>query len=126
VQRLFSVFPEAWPGGGLLLLRVVSGGALIQFSGIAEAPTATFQIVVLPYIASATGILILVGLWTPIAAFLGVMGALWAALSRAGDVDTCVLLGGVCGALIMLGPGAWSIDARLFGRSRLDIHDSRR
>jgi hypothetical protein len=30
VQRLFSMFPNSWPGAGLLLLRLVSGGLLIN------------------------------------------------------------------------------------------------
>jgi hypothetical protein len=26
-------------------------------------------------------------------------------------------------ALAMIGPGAWSLDARLFGRKRIETHD---
>jgi hypothetical protein len=42
-----------------------------------------------------------------------------------GDVWLHVLLMtlGIC--LSLLGPGAWSVDARLFGWRRIDIHDPR-
>ena len=36
-----------------------------------------------------------------------------------GDFWAQLLLGAISGGLVMLGPGAWSIDARLFGRKRL-------
>jgi hypothetical protein len=38
------------------------------------------------------------------------------ALTGAGDESMAVILAALGGTLAMIGPGAWSIDARLFGR----------
>ena len=38
------------------------------------------------------------------------------------DAGTHVFLGLLAASVAMLGPGAWSIDARLFGRKRFEIH----
>ncbi|HTY83678.1 MAG TPA: hypothetical protein VMB19_05645 [Silvibacterium sp.] len=69
----------------------------------------------------AAGLLLCVGLWTPIAG--GVLAGLsvWTAFSRTGSPWAQILLAAVGTALAMLGPGAWSIDARLFGRRRLTL-----
>jgi hypothetical protein len=45
--------------------------------------------------------------------------AVWAVFSRTGDPWALILLAAVGVALAMLGPGAWSIDALLFGRRRM-------
>lgn len=33
----------------------------------------------------------------------------------------CMLLALIGVSLVMLGPGAWSIDARVYGRKRIDL-----
>ncbi len=73
-------------------------------------------------IEAAAGLLLCAGLWTPIAGGALSILALWSAFSEAGDPWAQILLASVGAALAMLGPGAWSIDARLFGRKRL-IHE---
>jgi hypothetical protein len=40
----------------------------------------------------------------------------WIALIGAGDEFAAFILAALGGTLAMIGPGAWSIDARLFGR----------
>jgi uncharacterized membrane protein YphA (DoxX/SURF4 family) len=125
VQRLFSGFAGGWPGTGLLLLRLLTGAALI-YLGIANVreapplPTAVLQI-----IGICAGILLLVGLWTPVAgalaAIVKVSMAFSAYFSHFGD-PWIPLVQAVLGAVLaMVGPGAWSIDARLFGRKRIDM-----
>ena len=125
MQRLFSTFAGGWPGIGLLLLRLLTGTALIHF-GIAnalEAPPLT--IVVLQMIGTAAGILLLLGLWTPVAGGLAAMVKVWIALSRilwhSGDPWIPIVQAILGAVLAMVGPGAWSIDARLFGRKRIDF-----
>jgi len=66
----------------------------------------------------AAGLLLSIGLWTPIAGGALAVVAVWSAFT-APDLWSQILLAAVGAALAMLGPGAWSIDARLFGRKRL-------
>jgi putative oxidoreductase len=61
--------------------------------------------------------------------FQGALGALvaviapWNAFSHPGNPWTCILLGTLGAALALLGPGAWSVGARLFGWKRIRIPD---
>lgn len=60
--------------------------------------------------------LLLIGLWTPVAGALLAAVEVWI-LSLSSDlVSTRMILGALGAALSMIGPGAYSIDARLFGR----------
>jgi putative oxidoreductase len=74
-------------------------------------------------LATVGGVLLLIGFFTPMAGVLAVIVELWAALSRADNLRICIVLAVVGAALAMLGPGIWSVDARLFGRKRIDIGD---
>jgi len=74
-------------------------------------------------LATIGGVLLIVGLFTPVAGVLAIIVELWTALSRADNLRICIVLAIVGAALAMLGPGAWSLDARLFGRKRIDIGD---
>jgi hypothetical protein len=49
--------------------------------------------------------------------------ALWQAFSNPGNPWSCIMLGTLGAALALLGPGGWSVDARLFGWKRIDIRD---
>ncbi len=78
---------------------------------------------ILPVLSTGGGILLLAGLWTPIAGALVAVLELWNGLSQAADQPTTVLLGTLGAALALLGPGAWSCDARLFGWKRIHVRD---
>ena len=65
--------------------------------------------------------LLLVGLWTPVAGVLAAILELCLVLTHPADPWMHVLIGTLGAALAMLGPGAWSADARLFGRKRIEI-----
>jgi hypothetical protein len=66
------------------------------------------------------GMLLIPGLWTPIAGFLVVLVEACVAFTVPGDLWVSLLLGTIGGALAMLGPGLWSVDARLFGWKRVE------
>ena len=68
------------------------------------------------------GILLLAGLWTPVAGTLVAAEALWSVFSS-GHPWCWIMLATLGAALALVGPGAWSIDARLFGWRRLEIRD---
>ena len=121
MQRLFSTFADGWPGIGLLLLRLLACAALIHY-GIADAREAHRFAAIAPQIAVAgAAILLLAGLWTPAAGALVAIVEVWIALSRPADPWIPIMLAALGATLAMIGPGAWSIDARLFGRKHIDI-----
>ena len=110
---------------GLLLLRLLTGAAFIYF-GIASVLAALpLRIVVLEIIGVGTGLLLVVGLWTPAAGALAVIVKVWIAYSRyfshSSDPWSPIVHAFLGAILAMVGPGAWSIDARLFGRKRIDM-----
>ena len=123
MQRLFSMFPNGWPGRGLLLLRLVSGVLLIN-DGVSELLRGPQWLGIMrPSMEVAAGLLFLLGLWTPMTGAVVVIVELWSILSKTGELRDCVALATFGAALAVLGPGVRSIDARLFGRKRIDIRE---
>ena len=121
MRRLFSTFAHGWPGAGLLILRVVAGTVLIQQAASTLHAGLRMQPVIFQLFAGTAGILLLAGLWTPFAGAFVTIIELWNAFSRPGDPLIHILLASLSAALTLLGPGAWSVDARLFGWKRIDI-----
>ena len=115
MQRLFTTFANGWPGLGLLIQRLVTGIALIH-NGWAAFDASTIA----PHaMGIALAILIMLGLWTPVAGALTAPIELWLALVIPDGRSNCILLATLGITLAMIGPGAFSIDARLFGRKRI-------
>jgi putative oxidoreductase len=125
LRRLFSTFAHGWPGAGLLLIRLVVGIALVVRRVIELQSTPPISLAVIHVLAIAAGILLLAGLWTPIAGALLTIIEIGSAFTHPHDPWSYVLLGTLGAALAMLGPGAWSVDARLFGWKRIDLRDRR-
>lgn len=139
MQKLFSTFPGGRFGVGLLILRTTAGAATVFFGGIlisrlgtAAAGQALYIChLVLGLLLVSGGIFLVLGLMMPsvsivvagcqlIAAYISLTvtnllqgeGFGWIAMP---------LLAGIATALFFLGPGAYSIDARLYGRRRIFI-----
>jgi hypothetical protein len=120
VRRLYSTFAGGWPGIGLLLMRLIGGSALVvRASSTLWSNPPTHTTITSAFLAGS-GILLIPGLWTPIAGTLVALLALGQVLTRAGDLWAPLLLATIGGGLAMLGPGLWSIDARLFGWKRVE------
>jgi uncharacterized membrane protein YphA (DoxX/SURF4 family) len=131
LQRLFSTFPDGWPGLGLLLLRVGAAVSLLYFGIAGTAGPADQPLHIAPRIvAAAGGLLLLLGLWTPVAGVAVAMDELWIAFSppvvQVSDRWLHILLAILAASVAMLGPGAWSVDSRLFGRKRFEIDGRKR
>jgi putative oxidoreductase len=67
----------------------------------------------------------MVGFLTPVVGALAAMAEAWIGISQiyshVGDPWSAIALATVAAGLAMIGPGAWSIDARRFGRRRIDL-----
>jgi len=120
VQRLFSTFPDGWPGAGLLFLRAVAVIPAVQH-GIAGIVTAPMPALAAHFVAACASALLLVGLWTPVAGVAMAMAEVVLAFRGFRDPWIHILLAALGVSLAMLGPGAWSVDSRLFGRKRIHI-----
>lgn len=119
MQRLFSSFADGWPGGGILLLRLMAGGALINRGIAAAGPETHTGLFALEIFGAAAGALILGGLWTPVVGVLAGIVEVWIAFIGPGNQPLALMLAALGLGLAMIGPGAWSIDARLYGRKQI-------
>jgi hypothetical protein len=104
-------------------MRVATAAGLIL--PVADAFVSAAPLVSMAFgaISMAAGVLLLVGLWTPAAGVLAFLVSGWHGFSHASGLCVDLLPGTLGAALALLGPGAWSVDARLFGRKRVDIRD---
>lgn len=118
MQRLFSTFPGGLPGTGLALLRAAAAVPLM-YAGLLTV--ASSSPVLLEVVAAGAAILLLIGLWTPIAGALIVVAELGLAILHPAEPWMSVHFAAMGAALAMLGPGGCSLDARLFGRRQIQI-----
>lgn len=110
-------------------MRLLTASAFIYFGIVGMLAAPPLRIIVPEVIGVGAGLLLLVGLWTPAAGALGAIVKVWIASSRyfthSGE-PWFPIIHAVLGAILaMIGPGAWSIDARLFGRKHIDFPERR-
>jgi putative oxidoreductase len=121
LQRLYSTFADRWPGVGVLLQRLLVAIMLVRFCVI-RLTDSPFSISMIPHIIGAcAAMLFLVGLWTPFVGTLIAVIELWIAMTHVSDPWISIMLATISATSAMLGPGAFSIDAVLFGRRHLDV-----
>jgi putative oxidoreductase len=105
VRRLYSTFAGGWPGTGLLFMRLVIGCVLVVRGSLRLWGDPPPNITITAGILVVAGFLLMLGLWTPIAGTSVALIEAWKILTLPGDRWLWLLLGTVCGALAMLGPG---------------------
>ena len=126
---MFSSYPDQWPGTGLLLLRAAIGAVLLTrgFPLLLGWHDLKFVAVAVALLAISGAVLLLTGYLTRLgAALVALTSACWIFLwSSAPNADffqsrlTAALVAVIATALVCLGPGAFSLDARLFGRQEI-------
>jgi uncharacterized membrane protein YphA (DoxX/SURF4 family) len=115
---LFSTFANGLPGLGLMLQRIVTAAALVHGTVMHFHATSQVGTVGPQIIDASAGILLLFGLWTPMVGAIVAGRELWVMFSG-GDPWMPLFLATLGASLAMIGPGAWSVDARLFGRRQI-------
>ena len=133
-MQMGSTYPDGLPGAGLLLLRTVSIGLLMQGAAyFAEPNDLHFLTAVFASLMIASGASLLVGYLTPVAGALAAFITLGDAFSwfpspnpdLFGAKLSAASVTIVFAALVCLGPGAFSLDALRFGRREIVIPVSR-
>jgi uncharacterized membrane protein YphA (DoxX/SURF4 family) len=116
------------PGLGLLLLRAALGiTALAEGAIVLSGQSNTsFWTLFAGMAAIAGGVLILLGFLTPVVGALLLAGGLtaaafWFSASAQALASPVVYEIILSAAVVLLGPGAFSLDARLFGRREIII-----
>jgi uncharacterized membrane protein YphA (DoxX/SURF4 family) len=132
LQRTFSGFPTGQPGLALLFLRLAVGGAtssqawLVLTANDGAANTS----VAIGLLALVSGLALVIGYMTPIASLLLSAGGLLLTVDSSVTGHLLLFQSGMARlefivmsvALILLGPGALSLDARLYGRREVDVN----
>ena len=116
MQRLFGTFPNRGAGLALLILRLAVAAALVSGARFSPGP----QTEILLALSRIAAVLIVVGWYTPLAAVSAALVSLcsfwvWR------ELGFNVLMIAILVAIGLLGAGAYSIDARLYGRRRLVV-----
>lgn len=124
MQRLFSTFPNARPGAGLLLLRLTLGGVLFANAAVTVQQSMPSQLI-LAAAEVVTGMLLIIGFWTPVAGAIVCSLAIGTVLVAGPATEAQLLRAAIGLSLALIGPGAFSIDARRFGRQRIEIKQPR-
>ena len=128
MQRLFTTFPASWPGFGLLLLRTVVASAIIHNGAQFLRGWPNLIASLIASFSFAAGLCLLLGVITPVVSLVVAGGIAASYVVGVTTPNGPVLSGFVVLALATLalaiafvGPGAFSFDARIFGRREIRI-----
>jgi len=131
LRSTFTIFPDGLSGLGLLLLRATAGTALASCGVIhfIAWPEAKVLVLTVATVSSICGLWLLLGLFNRLACSVGVLISLGTALgvihvpvfSVLSAEVSAVFTAVIAVALLCLGPGAYSLDARRHGYREIII-----
>ena len=131
MQRSFSTFAPGWPGVGLLVLRIAFGVPLLIEGAalLADCRSTTRPLILVALISVAAGVTLQLGYSVGCAAIAGAVAVIAVhfsplhgeCLNLFSSRIACFLAMSIAIALVFLGPGAYSIDARRVGRREIVI-----
>ncbi len=126
MQRLFSTFPGSWPGLGLLILRMTLGLSALAIAVASETAADAVLGGALGLALRAAPLVlatcVLLGAGTPLTSPLLALSVVFAGSGP--PLASCLALAGGSLSLMLLGPGAWSLDGIVYGRKRIPIDRS--
>jgi hypothetical protein len=101
-------------------MRLVLGASLLLRANSALWSNPHLDTTIISALLTGFGLLLIPGLWTPLVGALVALLEILQIMTIGEDRWAMVLLGTIGCALAMLGPGLWSVDARLFGWKRVE------
>jgi hypothetical protein len=101
-------------------MRLVIGSVLLLRAGAKLWDDQALQTIITSAPLAGSALLLIAGLWTPLAGALVAVIEVWEILTPNQDPLVGLLAGTIAGALAMLGPGRWSVDPELFGWKRIE------
>jgi putative oxidoreductase len=119
MKHAFFVYPAGVPGSALMVLRA-SAVLFLASVLLRQFPWQPFGLVA----AVLLGLSISIGFWTRMSSSVAAVIAAGLAWDAGGAFAVPLLAHMLsCVALVMVGPGAFSIDARRFGRRTVRLSD---
>jgi hypothetical protein len=101
-------------------MRLVVGLALVSSASSALLSNPAIPMTIFSILLAAAAILLIIGLFTPIVGTLVALIESCRLVVMPADRLVYLLVATFGAALAMLGPGLWSVDARLFGWKRIE------
>jgi putative oxidoreductase len=102
---------------------VLVGGALLYREFACLTATPVCRLAIHQSMGALAGLLLIAGLWTPVAGVVVAGVEAWIALSAPATAGIPVALAVLGLTLAMIGPGTWSVDALLYGRKHIAISE---